>query len=150
MVCGLSTYFIPWIRVFLEKPIAARLLTDFPTFYGIHMFITVFTRARQWQISWARRIQSIPPHPNLSKIHPNIILLITSTSPYWSLSFWLSQRNPICMSLLYHVCYMPIPSWNLSLFGEEYKLTIMQLFFIWFVRLLALRPLLAYCASLGW
>jgi hypothetical protein len=22
--------------------------------------------------------------------------------------------------------------------------------FIWFVRLLALRPLLAYCASLGW
>jgi hypothetical protein len=23
-------------------------------------------------------------------------------------------------------------------------------FFIWFVRLLALRPLLAYCASLGW
>jgi hypothetical protein len=23
------------------------------------------------------------------------------------------------------------------------------LFFIWFVRLLALRPLLAYCASLG-
>jgi hypothetical protein len=26
----------------------------------------------------------------------------------------------------------------------------MSLFFIWFVRLLALRPLLAYCASLGW
>jgi hypothetical protein len=23
-------------------------------------------------------------------------------------------------------------------------------FFIWFVRVLALRPLLAYCASLGW
>jgi hypothetical protein len=23
-------------------------------------------------------------------------------------------------------------------------------FFMWFLRLLALRPLLAYCASLGW
>jgi hypothetical protein len=28
--------------------------------------------------------------------------------------------------------------------------TVFFFFFIWFVRLLALRPLLAYCASLGW
>jgi hypothetical protein len=37
----------------------------------------------------------------------------------------------------YVVSYMPVPSLYLSIF------------FIWFVRLLALRPLLAYCASLG-
>jgi hypothetical protein len=39
-----------------------------------------------------------------------------------------------------------VPSWlNLT------PLTIIiNIFFIWFVRLLALRPLLAYCASLGW
>jgi hypothetical protein len=30
------------------------------------------------------------------------------------------------------------------------KWLIYVFFFIWFVRLLALRPLLAYCASLGW
>jgi hypothetical protein len=41
--------------------------------------------------------------------------------PFYSLRFFLK----------YHICYHTF-------------------FFIWFVRLLALRPLLAYCASLGW
>jgi hypothetical protein len=37
------------------------------------------------------------------------------------------------------------PSWRVfRLFAIE-----VNFFFIWFVRLLALRPLLAYCASLG-
>jgi hypothetical protein len=31
-----------------------------------------------------------------------------------------------------------------------FKRTIFFILFIWFVRLLALRPILAYCASLGW
>jgi hypothetical protein len=38
-------------------------LKNFPTFYGTRWFITVFTRALQWFLSWARSIQSIPPHP---------------------------------------------------------------------------------------
>jgi hypothetical protein len=29
----------------------------------LRRFITVFTRAVQWSLSWARSIQSIPPHP---------------------------------------------------------------------------------------
>jgi hypothetical protein len=31
-------------------------------FYGTRRFITVFTRALHWSISWARSIQSIPSH----------------------------------------------------------------------------------------
>jgi hypothetical protein len=33
---------------------------------------------------------------------------------------------------------------------HNYHFGLYIFFFIWFVRLLALRPLLAYCASLGW
>ena len=34
-----------------------------PHFYGTRRFITAFTSARHLSLSWARRIQSIPPHP---------------------------------------------------------------------------------------
>jgi hypothetical protein len=34
------------------------------TFYATHMFITVFTRALHWSLSWARSIQSTSPHSN--------------------------------------------------------------------------------------
>jgi hypothetical protein len=51
-----------WSWALLENPPVAQLLKNFPTFYGTRMFITVFTRALHWSLSWARSIQSIPPH----------------------------------------------------------------------------------------
>jgi hypothetical protein len=36
---------------------------NFPAFYGTWRFITMFTRALHWSLSWARSIQSIPSHP---------------------------------------------------------------------------------------
>jgi hypothetical protein len=45
-----------------------------------------------------------------SKIHYNIILSSKSRFSQWSLSFWLSQKNPICSPSFSHVCYMPWPS----------------------------------------
>jgi hypothetical protein len=36
---------------------------NFPAFYGTQRFITVFTRALHWSLSWARSIQFIPSHP---------------------------------------------------------------------------------------
>jgi NAD(P)-dependent dehydrogenase (short-subunit alcohol dehydrogenase family) len=42
----------------LELPIM-QLLKNFPAFYGTWNFITVFTRAHHWSLSWARSIQSI-------------------------------------------------------------------------------------------
>jgi hypothetical protein len=35
----------------------------FTAFHGTQRFITVFTRALHWSISWARSIQSIPRYP---------------------------------------------------------------------------------------
>jgi hypothetical protein len=34
-----------------------------PPFYGNRRFITVFTTARHWSLSWAKWIQSTPPNP---------------------------------------------------------------------------------------
>jgi hypothetical protein len=83
--------------------------THFLIFCGTQSFITMFTRALHWSLSWARSIQSIPPHPMSH------------------LSFWLSHQNPICIPVLPHSCYMP---WQLILIdliiliilGKEYKL----------------------------
>jgi hypothetical protein len=52
-----------WSWALLEKLPIVQLLKNFPAFYGTRKFITVFTRALHWSLSWARSIQSIPSHP---------------------------------------------------------------------------------------
>jgi hypothetical protein len=51
-----------WRRVWLEK-LRGTQLVKFPAFYKTNRFITVFTRAHYWPLSWARWIQSTPSHP---------------------------------------------------------------------------------------
>jgi hypothetical protein len=46
-----------WRWALLEKPKIVQLLKNFPAFYGTRRFITVFTRALHWSLSWARSIQ---------------------------------------------------------------------------------------------
>jgi hypothetical protein len=55
------TYLRSW--ALLEKPPIVQPLKNLPEFYGTRRFITVFTRALQWFLSWARSIQSTPSHP---------------------------------------------------------------------------------------
>jgi hypothetical protein len=52
----------PRSRVLLEKLTVTQLL-KFRTFYGTRRFITVFTRARHWSLSWARWILSTSSRP---------------------------------------------------------------------------------------
>jgi hypothetical protein len=73
----LLTYLRNW--ALLEKPPIVQPLKNFPAFYGTWRFITVFTRALQWSLSWARSTQSTPSHP-ISKIHFNIVHPPTSWS----------------------------------------------------------------------
>jgi hypothetical protein len=53
----------PLWRVLLEKLIFVQLVKKFPSFYGTRRFITMFTRARHWSLSWVRWIQSTSSHP---------------------------------------------------------------------------------------
>jgi hypothetical protein len=41
----------------------SHLVMKFRAFYGTRRFITVFTTARHWSLSWARCTQSTPSHP---------------------------------------------------------------------------------------
>ena len=60
----LLTYLLaPCSIVLLEKLRGSQLLKKFPTFYGTRRFITAVTSAFHMSMSWARSIQSTPPHP---------------------------------------------------------------------------------------
>jgi hypothetical protein len=96
---------VPTSNMWVYTDVAvAQLLRNFPTFYGTRRFIIMFTRALHYSLSWARSIQSIPPHPVSHKIHLNIVLPPISRSSQWSLSFWCSCQNAICIPLFLHVC----------------------------------------------
>jgi hypothetical protein len=50
----------------LEMLVVTQTVKKFLTFYGTQRFITLFTRACHWSLSWTRSIQSSPDHPTLS------------------------------------------------------------------------------------
>jgi hypothetical protein len=62
----------PWRRVLFEKPTVTQLVKKFPAFYGTWRFITVFTTARHWSLSWDKCVHPI----SLRSI------LILSSHPY--------------------------------------------------------------------
>jgi hypothetical protein len=55
-----KVFLTPWNWALLEKPPVVQLLKNVPAFYGTRTFITAFTRASHWALSWARSVQS--PH----------------------------------------------------------------------------------------
>jgi hypothetical protein len=50
----------PSSRVLFEKQMVAQLPSKLPVSYGTRTYITVFKAARQWNLSFARYIQSTP------------------------------------------------------------------------------------------
>jgi len=47
----------PWRGGLLKKVMVTQLVKKFPTFYGTWRYITMFTRAHHWSLSWAKWIQ---------------------------------------------------------------------------------------------
>jgi hypothetical protein len=146
----LLTYLRSW--ALLQKLPIMQPLKNFPAFYGTRRFITVFTGAVHWSLSWARSIQSIPSHPIplRSIVHPP-----TSWSSYWSLSFWIPHQYPICIPLLPHSCYMSCSSHSPWLDYSNYvwwgvqvmKLLIMPAYILYCIVFLLLSFLLEHRAS---
>jgi hypothetical protein len=102
----LLTYLLtPWCRILLEKLIVPQLVKNIPLSYGTRRFITVFTKARHWTLSWASRIQFAPSIP----ISLRSILMLSS-----HLRLGLPNQNPVNTSPLPHACHMsrpPHPPW---------------------------------------
>jgi hypothetical protein len=97
-LCYLLTYGAePFLR---RRQLCSHSRTS-PAFYGAPRFITVFTRALQWSTSWARSIQSTPPHPIALR---SILMLSTHLS--------LGLLNGLFLSgfptnILYELLYSP-------------------------------------------
>jgi hypothetical protein len=100
---------------------------DVPKIYVTRRFITVFTRALHWSISWARSIQSIPAHP--ISVRPILILslqlplglpsdLVPSGFPTNILyAFLFSLVRVTCPAYLIHFYLI-----FLIILGEEYRI----------------------------
>jgi hypothetical protein len=131
--CSLFRYLIThllnhsWSWSLLEKLPIVQLLKNFPAFYGTRRFVTVFTRALHWSLSWARSIQSIPVHPiSLRSI------LILSTHLRLGLPSGLFHSG-FPTNILYAFVFSPIRATCpahlilldlivLIILGEEYKI----------------------------
>jgi hypothetical protein len=94
--------------------------------YGTWRFVTVFTKARQWSLSWASRVQ-FNPSSFLPKVHLNVILPPMTRSSQWPLPFGLPNQNPVNTSLfpvratcLAHLILLDLIT--VTILGEEYRL----------------------------
>jgi hypothetical protein len=126
-VLGVLSHTRSWSWALLEKLPIVQLLKNFPAFYGTRRFITVFTRALHWSLSWARSIQYIPSHP----ISPRSILIL-STHLHLDLPSGL-LRSCFPTNILYAFLLVPIRATCtahlilldviiLTILGEERKL----------------------------
>jgi hypothetical protein len=95
---------IPRSRVLLDTLTVIQLVKKFPAFYGSRRFITEFTTARQWSLSWARCIQYTISHTISLRF---ITFPSTPGSSEWCLLFRFSDQNFMCISRLSHIRSIP-------------------------------------------
>jgi len=93
------TKLTPWKRIIL-KNLKVPQLIKFLTFHGTQRFITIFTRAHHWSLSWARRI-------HILMINFNIILPPMPGSFKCYHPFRFTNKNFVCISYHFHAYYMP-------------------------------------------
>jgi hypothetical protein len=88
----------PWSWDLLEKPPAVQLLKNFPTFYGIRRFITVFTRASIGTYPGPDQFcpyDAIPSLQDPSHYYPATYALV-----FLVVSFLFPHKYPTCIHLL--------------------------------------------------
>ena len=127
----LDNLITPWSRVLLEKLTGSHLVKKFPAFHGTRRFNTAFTSARHLSLSWARSIQSIPPHPTSRRS-----ILILSSHLRLGLSRFPHQ-NPVYASPLLHTRYMHRPSHSYRFYHPNNIRWAVQI-----IKLLIMCPLL--------
>jgi hypothetical protein len=96
-----------WSWVLLEKPPAVQLHKTSPIFYWTPRYITAFTGALHWSLSWARSIQCIPPHTITLRYS---LTLFTQLRLHLPSGLFPSSFPTYMHSSSPHSCYMPCPS----------------------------------------
>jgi hypothetical protein len=96
--------------ILLEKLTVAQLLKNYLVFCGTRSFIDVFTRTRQWFLSWAIWTQSTLPH----SISQTSILIFSSHQslglPSGLFTSWFPTKILCTFLFQPHECYISYPS----------------------------------------
>jgi len=116
----------PWSRVFSEKLTGPQLVKEVTTFYETRGSITAFTSARHVSLSWARKIQSLTPHPTswrsililFSHLRLGLpSVLFPSVFPIKIL--YVPFLSPILTTCHAHLILLDLITW--ITFGEEFR-----------------------------
>jgi hypothetical protein len=92
----ITTYLlIPRSSVLLEKLTSSQLIKKFLAFYGTRRFNIAFTSARHLSLSWARSIQSMPPHPTSWRSSLILSSLLHPGSCHHTSRVWTRGNNTI-------------------------------------------------------
>jgi hypothetical protein len=98
IMTGLILYLhAAWRKVLLEKLTVSQLVKKFTAFYVTRRFTTMSTSARHLSLSWARSIQSMPPHSTVWRS----ILILSSHLKLGLSSGYFPQVSPpkLCVHL---------------------------------------------------
>jgi hypothetical protein len=111
----LLTYVLTYLhtprgRVLLKKLNGSQIVKKFLAFYRTLRFITARTSARLLSLSWARTIQSMPPHPAYWRSNLRLSSHLRLGLPSGLYPSGIPNKTLYTTPLFPHTCYMPRPS----------------------------------------
>jgi len=106
----LLTYLLTRCKILFEKVTVTQFVKKLPAlFHGNQMFITVFTKARHWNLSWANWIQFAKSisisRRSILMLYFNLHLALPS-----GLLLQASQPKPCKHLSLHHACHISCPT----------------------------------------
>jgi hypothetical protein len=110
MKISLDFYIINSLHVAesFENRTGSLLVKKLPAFYGIRRLVTAITSARHVPLTWARSIQSIPPHPTSWR---SILILSSHLHLGLPIGLYGFHTKTLYTPFIFpHTYYMPSPS----------------------------------------